>query len=55
MSKMAVKLVQFNVIKFFYEHDVNDAKKVAIMCFWAQEAEMSLRPLTSSNHRHQNF
>ena len=43
------------MIKIFHEHDVNDVKKVGIKYFGGQEAEMSLRPLTSSNHQHQNF
>ena len=39
----------------FHEHDLNDVQKIGIKCFWAKEAEMSLRTLTSCNHRHQNF
>ena len=46
------KIVPINVIKIIHKHDVNYVKKVGIKCFWAQEAEMRLRPLTSSNHRH---
>ena len=49
------KIVPINLMKIFHEHDVNDVKKVRIRCFWAKEAEISLRPLPSSNHRHQNF
>ena len=49
------KIVPINVIKIIHEHDVNDVKKVGIKCFLAQEAEMSSRPLISSNHRRRNF
>ena len=53
MSQMVLKL--FQLIKIFHKHDVNDVEKVGINLFWAQEAEISLRPLISSNHQHQNF
>ena len=36
------KIVPINVIKIFYEHNVNDVKKVGIKCFWAQGAKMIL-------------
>ena len=49
------KIVPINMIKISHEHDANDDKKVAIKSFRAQEAEMSLRPLFSPNHRHHNF
>ena len=49
------KILPVDVIKIFHEHDLNDVKKVLIKCFWAQDAEMSLRSLTSFNHPDQNF
>ena len=49
------KIVAINVIKIIHEHDLNDVQKTGIKCFGAKEAEMSLRTLTSCNHRHQNF
>ena len=48
------KMVPINEIKIFHKHDVNDVKRIP-MNFWGQMAEMSLRPLTSSNHRPQIF
>ena len=33
--------------KIFLELDVNHVEKVAVVCFWAQEAEMTLTIMSS--------
>ena len=53
------KIVSINVIKIFHEHEVNDAEKVGIKCFCAQEAEISLCrllfPITHIKIFHQHY
>ena len=41
------QLARIGEKKIFYELDVNDAYKVGIKRFWAQEAEMTLTAISS--------
>ena len=41
--------------KFFYELDVHHTWKVGIKRFWAQEAEMTLTPISSLESARKNF
>ena len=41
--------------KIFHELDVHDVCKVGIKRFWAQEAEMSLKPITSLESARRKF
>ena len=40
---------------FFYELDVHHVLKVGIKRFWAQEAEMTLTPISSLESARKNF
>ena len=41
--------------KIFHEHDVHHVYKVGITCFWAQDAKMSLKAISSLESTRRKF
>ena len=49
------QLARIGEKKSFHELDVHHLYKVGMKPFWAEEAEMSLRAISSFNRREENF
>ena len=55
MSPNSHQLARISEKKIFHELDVHHVYKVAITCFWAQDAKMSVTAISSWSRREENF